>query len=690
MSPSWPAFTPPTCERREAAGRDDPHSAAFARSRPACASGPHAWGARPVLLYGFDDLTEEQLELVAALAGACQVTVAVNYEDREALAARAGLLARLRDELGGRGGERARLRRRATPRAPPCATSTGTCSRPAPTRVEPDDGIAMLECGGERGRGRGGRRRGRPAARRPESRRTTSRSSCGIPSRHGPLYAQVFEGFGIPVAVEARCRWLEPPPAAASPRWRARACPRAARGAAGLHARPAGRSRRGSRDWVERGTCSAARRRTADAADRRAGRGRPAMLAATSRRPPRRRAGCVRWRRRRTSSPRRRTQAASRSRAIRTSHGEGQAVPFAPLELRAAAAAAVGRSDGARRAGGDARLRGPLPDRGAGAARGRSRSAVARADRGKGPGAEPLPGAGRPRPPPVRRPRSRTASSPAATPGTRCSATSGARRLGIPALVRQDPATRGALPLPRLRLPPDRAPVALLAKLRRGGPPGDPVAVRGRRPRPARPGARGGRGEAEAGPRPGPRRLRAHGGARRPRAGALPGRSRAAAWSELPGPLADPGVLAELARRDPVGPGTIEKWIECPYRWFVDHELKPQRLEPQPDHLTAGSIVHEVLERLYSEPPGDDAIPRPGDLERWRERAADTARGGGRAAGAAARPAPDQDPDRPHAGADRAPAGPRGRRRDRAAAGAARGVVRRRGATTTGAVARPR
>ena len=91
----------------------------------------------------------------------------------------------------------------------------------------------------------------------------------------------------------------------------------------------------------------------------------------------------------------------------------------------------------------------------------------------------------------------------------------------------------------------------------------------------------------------------------------------------MPGPLADADLLADLARRDPVGAGTLEKWIECPYRWFVDHELKPQRLEPEPEPLTSGSIVHEVLERLYRDPPGEDAIPRPGDLERWRDRAAE-------------------------------------------------------------------
>jgi ATP-dependent helicase/DNAse subunit B len=31
--------------------------------------------------------------------------------------------------------------------------------------------------------------------------------------------------------------------------------------------------------------------------------------------------------------------------------------------------------------------------------------------------------------------------------------------------------------------------------------------------------------------------------------------------------------------------------------------------------------MHEVLERLYRDPPGDDAIPRPGDVEAWKRRA---------------------------------------------------------------------
>ena len=33
--------------------------------------------------------------------------------------------------------------------------------------------------------------------------------------------------------------------------------------------------------------------------------------------------------------------------------------------------------------------------------------------------------------------------------------------------------------------------------------------------------------------------------------------------------------------------------------------------------------MHSVLERLYRDPPGDDAMPRPGDLERWKQGAAE-------------------------------------------------------------------
>jgi RecB family exonuclease len=58
---------------------------------------PGPWAGRPVYLYGLDDLTPAQFDLVAALATHTEVTVAVPFEDgNEALAARGRLLGQLR------------------------------------------------------------------------------------------------------------------------------------------------------------------------------------------------------------------------------------------------------------------------------------------------------------------------------------------------------------------------------------------------------------------------------------------------------------------------------------------------------------------------------------------------------------------------------------------------------------------
>src|SRR5204863_3695416 len=65
--------------------------------------------------------------------------------------------------------------------------------------------------------------------------------------------------------------------------------------------------------------------------------------------------------------------------------------------------------------------------------------------------------------------------------------------------------------------------------------------------------------------------------------------------SVKPGPLTSTEVLAALAERDPMGAGTLERWIECPYRWFVDHGLPRQRLDPQSEPMTGGSTAPAVL-----------------------------------------------------------------------------------------------
>ncbi|MBS1891960.1 MAG: hypothetical protein JST59_11750, partial [Actinobacteria bacterium] len=80
---------------RERSGRLDP--AEIAREATALLrSDPGPWAGRPVFLYGLDDLTPAQFDLVGALAAHTEVTIAVPFEPgNEALAARADLLDQL-------------------------------------------------------------------------------------------------------------------------------------------------------------------------------------------------------------------------------------------------------------------------------------------------------------------------------------------------------------------------------------------------------------------------------------------------------------------------------------------------------------------------------------------------------------------------------------------------------------------
>ncbi|HEX3737844.1 MAG TPA: hypothetical protein VHV53_09905, partial [Solirubrobacterales bacterium] len=84
---------------RERSGRLD--TAGIARAAIDLLRGdPGPWARRPVFLYGLDDLTPSQLDLVEALAAHTEVTVALPFEPGdEALAARGHLLGRLEDRL---------------------------------------------------------------------------------------------------------------------------------------------------------------------------------------------------------------------------------------------------------------------------------------------------------------------------------------------------------------------------------------------------------------------------------------------------------------------------------------------------------------------------------------------------------------------------------------------------------------
>jgi RecB family exonuclease len=94
----------------------------------------------------------------------------------------------------------------------------------------------------------------------------------------------------------------------------------------------------------------------------------------------------------------------------------------------------------------------------------------------------------------------------------------------------------------------------------------------------------------------------------------------AEAATRAPGPLANPAALDPLAAVRAYGGTTLEGFDLCSYRWFVSHELDPQPLDPVPDPLIQGGLMHAVLERLYEERPGGDALPRPASLGAWARR----------------------------------------------------------------------
>jgi len=92
---------------------------------------------------------------------------------------------------------------------------------------------------------------------------------------------------------------------------------------------------------------------------------------------------------------------------------------------------------------------------------------------------------------------------------------------------------------------------------------------------------------------------------------------QAEAAARAPGPLANPAAIESLAAVGAYGGTTLEEFDVCSYRWFAGHELDPQPLDPVPDPLVQGGLMHAALERLYAERPGGDALPRPASLAAW-------------------------------------------------------------------------
>jgi ATP-dependent helicase/DNAse subunit B len=97
-------------------------------------------------------------------------------------------------------------------------------------------------------------------------------------------------------------------------------------------------------------------------------------------------------------------------------------------------------------------------------------------------------------------------------------------------------------------------------------------------------------------------------------------RSRA---DRLPGPFEVPFVVRQFAGREQIGASSLESYAECPFRYLVNHELRPRELAPDPEPLTRGGLVHRVLEQLYEErrARGEPVRATPATLDGLIERA---------------------------------------------------------------------
>jgi ATP-dependent helicase/DNAse subunit B len=86
-------------------------------------------------------------------------------------------------------------------------------------------------------------------------------------------------------------------------------------------------------------------------------------------------------------------------------------------------------------------------------------------------------------------------------------------------------------------------------------------------------------------------------------------------------PLSLPAVREHFAERDLFSASQLEEFRGCSFRWFVRHELQPQAHDADREALETGGLVHEILERLYREPPSGSPRPRPGEVTAWQQRA---------------------------------------------------------------------
>ncbi|HEY6637190.1 MAG TPA: PD-(D/E)XK nuclease family protein [Solirubrobacterales bacterium] len=597
---------------REELGLHDDHSLAAAATS-ALRERPDAWGARPVFLYGFDDLTVEQLELVRELSASADVTVALPWEDRDSLTlARGALFAELRD-FEGATIERFEAEPRFTQSTTLFEVERRFGERDGGEPVENDGGVALLASAGELAEVEAV---GTEVARLLDDGVAPGEIAIVLrdPRSAGPLYRRVLTRFRIPVAVQADLAATRTATGAGLI-----ALLRAAVGGGGAsellaYLRTPGVASPSRVDWFERRLLRGRMRTTDEALEawrpdtenvdrelrevtklRDAGSGAALLREAGKQ---------ARWIA--ESAIRRQGAVANEDRALELRSGaeiEKALTDLAELGLRHSpqdVIAAVSELEvPIWRGPTEGRVRVISPYR----ARARRVAHLFVCSMQDG-------------------------DFPRRDTGGPLLSDDGRRALGLPERKKAEVEDRYlfsvCLSRPKQRLwlswrsaddeggATSRSPYVdevrelLAPELPEGLEERDEAIVA----------EAGGRGLAESvfdlGSAPSPRELDRAKAAVGPRT--ENGRLR-------PGPLQLEPVIARMREIGLFGPSTLEEYALCPYRWFIGHELSPQRIGPVDEPLISGSIAHQVLESLYEEPPGPEPRPTPKSLHLWRRRA---------------------------------------------------------------------
>ena len=597
---------------RDELGLHDDHSLAAAATA-ALRERPDAWEMRPVFLYGFDDLTVEQLELVRELSASTDVTVALPWEDRESLTeARGALFAELRD-FDGVTIERLESEPRFTQSTTLFEIERRFGEPEAGEPIENDGGVALLASAGELAEVEAV---GAEVARLLDDGVPAGEIAIVLrdPRSAGPLYRRVLLRFAIPVAVQADLAATRTATGAGLI-----ALLRAAVGAGGAsdllaYLRTPGVASPSKVDWFERRVLRGRLRTTDEALEawRPAGEnGDPGLREVTKLREAGSGAALLREAGKQArwiaeSAVRRQGAVAEEDRALELRAGaeieEALAelaelgLPHTPQDV----VAAISELDVPMWRGpteGRVRVISPYRAR----ARRVAHIFVCSMQDGDFP--------------------RRDTGGPLLSDDSR-------RALGLPERKKAEVEDRYlfsvCLSRPKQRLwlswrnaddeggATSRSPY--VDEVRELLAPGLPQDLEERDEAIAA--EAGGRGLAESvfgpGSAPSERELARAKAAVGPRT--ENGRLR-------PGPLQLEPVLERMREIKLFGPSTLEEYALCPYRWFIGHELNPQRIGPKEEPLTSGSIAHQVLESLYEEPPGPEARPTPDSLDAWLARA---------------------------------------------------------------------